>query len=588
MPAFSYIPGMIPDTPEMLMLAAAIGPGVLGLLILVWWMTVSRAGWQESIFGLVGVLAALGVSIALAHRTMQDIPPIALITLPMGLAGFAFGVILLGRKRPKIRTVTAVLLAAAGFGFSALNRNEGMRGNAAFDLDWRWNASSEEQLLLAKQTGENSDMSAATFTSEQIEQWVAQPEWPGFRGPARDGQYDGPAINTDWSNSPPELLWKVPVGPGWSSFVVAGKLLFTQEQRGPHEAIVCYSADDGQEVWVQQIESRFEESLGGPGPRATPTIAAGSLFVQGANGQLLRLNASNGQIVWETDLRKIADREPPTWGFSSSPLIVDSVAIVHAGGEGDKGTLAFDIETGDLTWSAPAGDHSYSSPQLTELAGQQNVLMLTNNELTLIDPKTGKVRMTHEWQHNGYRALQPQLVDGDSLLLPSGLGTGTRRIKVTKDDSGWSAEEIWTSRFFKPDFNDLVVHDGYIYGFDVAIFACIDLQTGDRVWKKGRYGSGQVLLLKESKALLVVSEKGEIVLLKADPSGHHELARIEAVEGKTWNHPVVVGDRLYLRNGKEAACYRLPPTQSNEITTLGNEAPKSDDETESVAAPQES
>ncbi len=552
MPAIRYLPRSMDDPPQALMFAASIGPALLGILILVWWITFSRASWRECLYGLVGVAAVFGLGLALADKSMLELPPIALLTLPMGLAGFAIGVILLSHRSPLARTSVAVLLAAIGFGYSALQRNEGMWGNYALELDWRWNPSPEEQRLVAR-AGEG----ATVLSDDQIRQWIADPQWPEFRGAGRNSQYKGPAINTDWSAQPPELLWKIAVGPGWSSFAVAGELLLTQEQRGEMEAIVCYSTETGQEIWVQQIESRFEESLGGPGPRATPTIAAGALFALGANGQLMRLNPTDGEIVWQSDLREIAARDPPTWGFSSSPLIVDSVVVVHAGGEGDKGILAFDINSGELAWSAPSGDHSYSSPQLVELAGEQHLLMLTNQGLTLLDPKTGATRLDYPWQYNGYRALQPQLVDGDSILIPTGIGTGTRRIRVSKNDSAWSAEEQWTSRFMKPDFNDMVVHDGYIYGFDTTTFSCVDLATGQRVWKRGRYGAGQVLLLEQSDTLLVVSEKGSIVLLKADPSGHQELAKLDAIQGKTWNHPVVVGDRLYMRNGREAACYRL-------------------------------
>ena len=404
MPAIRYIPRMIEDAPDALMFASAIGPAILGILILLWWLTLSRAGWTEALIGLVGLAAAFGLTIALSDKTMQDTPPIALITVPMGLAGFAIGAIVFGNNRPLVRTFTAVVLAAIGFGYSALNRNEGMRGNAVFELDWRWNPSAEETMLLAKASSANADATPMAVSTEMLSQWIAQPEWPAFRGEERNSQYDGPAISTDWSSHPPELKWKIPVGPGWSSFAVAGDLLFTQEQRGPMEAIVCYSAETGAEIWVQQIESRFEESMGGPGPRATPTIASGALFVIGANGQLMRLNSADGAILWQTDLREVAKREPPMWGFSSSPLVVDSLVIVHAGGEGDKGTLAFDIETGKLIWSAPAGDHSYASPQLAQLGGEQHVLMVTNQGLNLLDPETGETRLTHQWEHSGYRA----------------------------------------------------------------------------------------------------------------------------------------------------------------------------------------
>ena len=166
--------------------------------------------------------------------------------------------------------------------------------------------------------------------------------------------------------------------------------------------------------------------------------------------------------------------------------------------------------------------------------------------------------MEYDWKHGGYRALQPQLVDAGSVVLASERSTGTRRVKLTGTENGFSTEEMWTSRNLKADFNDFVVHDRNIYGFDGGIFACIDLQTGDRQWKGGRYGKGQVLLLEYSGLLLVISERGEGVLVKATPEDHVELSKLKLLNGKTWNHPVVVGDRLFVRNGQEAACYQLP------------------------------
>ena len=272
----------------------------------------------------------------------------------------------------------------------------------------------------------------------------------------------------------------------------------------------------------------------------------------------MRLNAMTGDIIWQADLRLIADRDPPIWGFSSSPLVFGSVVIVHAGGSGEKGTLALDRQTGDLRWSAPAGDHSYCSPQPCTLYGETLVLMLTNAGMNVLDPRTGEDLLDYQWKHQNYRALQPQLVDDDTILIPTGTGMGTRRIRIAKKADQFAAEEMWTSRSLKPDFNDFVVYQGHIYGFDGAVFTSVEVETGKRNWKRGRYGKGQVLLLEDPGLLLIATEKGDVVLLKADPSAHRELARIKAIEGKTWNHPVVVGDRLYIRNSQEAACYRLP------------------------------
>jgi len=220
--------------------------------------------------------------------------------------------------------------------------------------------------------------------------------------------------------------------------------------------------------------------------------------------------------------------------------------------------LAFDIASGALRWSVAAGSDSYSSPQLNSVAGEDLVLMLSNEGLLFVDPATGKERLNYAWKIKNYRALQPAFVGTDTALLPTGMNTGTRAIRITKTNGQLAAEELWTSRNLKPDFNDLVTHQGFAYGFDGGIFTCVDLKTGERKWKGGRYGKGQVLLLENSGLLLVADEQGRVVIIQADPNGHAEVDSFRAIEGKTWNHPVLVGDRLYLRNSQEAACYQLP------------------------------
>jgi outer membrane protein assembly factor BamB len=348
------------------------------------------------------------------------------------------------------------------------------------------------------------------------------------------------------------------MGPAWSSFAVAGDLLFTQEQRGPKEVVVCLQAKSGQEIWTQSIETRFYEALGGPGPRATPTLAEGGVFVTGANGAVMRLDPVTGAIVWKQELQAVATRTPPMWGFAASPLVTVGVVIVYAGGAGDKGVVAFDARTGSLRWAAAAGDDSYSSPQLNTIAGEQAVLMLTNEGLRLLDPATGALRLNYQWKVSVYRAVQPQVIEDDTVLLPTGMSNGTRAVRLSRTGGQLTAEERWTSRSLKPDFNDFVTYQGHAYGFDGRAFGCIELKAGERKWKGGQYGNGQVLLLENSGLLLVLTEQGRAVLVRPDPERHVELASFAVLEGKTWNHPVVVGNRLYVRNSQEAACYELP------------------------------
>ena len=549
-----FVPDLVQDGPSTIWMASAFGPFLISLVLFGWWLFASRARWTERVVGLLGIIGILALVSAFSDPSMRG-PLFIVMTIPMATVAFTFGLVLFSQRLSFQRTLIALLLSFVGAGFSALLKTDGVWGNFAFGLNWRWNNSPEDNFLAKRQSpSKDSTLAKAELPVSSFQ----NPEWPGFRGPNQDGIQHGTSISPDWKSNPPKELWRIRIGPAWSSFAVAGNYLVTQEQREKSEAVVCYEAETGKQVWEQLIESRFFEALGGLGPRATPTISNGSIYAMGAEGWLLKLNANNGEVVWKVDLRKVADREPPMWGFSSSPLVDSGIVSIHAGGKGDKGILAFDAETGELRWSAPAGEQSYSSPQMITFQDQRIMVLLSNEGAHFLDPSTGRSLFNYDWPHQGYRALQAQVVDANKLLIPTGMGTGTRLIELASSDGNLTAKEVWTSRNMKPDFNDLVVHEGYLYGFDNAIFACVDLKDGRQTWKGGRYGKGQVLLLADSDLLIVLSEKGELVLLKASPDSMDELAKIAAMDGKTWNHPVVVGERLYVRNAEEAVCYQLP------------------------------
>ncbi len=553
--ASRFLTLLFEDLSIFIMMVGIFGPIVFGVLLLLWWSFASRATGKERIVGILCVIAIAAITFAIIDKSMIG-PGMMRTTVPMGLGLFGLTAILCANILSFKRTVIILLVTMFGFGFSSLLRSEGMWGNFELGLHWRWVPSAED-LLLAGQDGK-SNIELSKKRISEFDGYLKNPEWPAFRGNLRNGIQEGIALATDWNQDVSSPLWKIPVGPGWSSFSVAGEMLFTQEQRGEMETIVCYDSKSGNEIWTQQINSRFSDPLGGPGPRATPTIAKGQLFVMGGNGHLISLDPKTGDIVWKKDIRKVADREPPGWGFSSSPLVVKSLVIVHAGGKDDKGTLAFDIKTGELKWSASAGDHSYSSPNLITVAGEKVVAMLTNKELNLLNPADGKVLLNYPCESMGHRVVQPQVVEEDYILIGDAAGEGTVKLHITKKDDQWLAESVWSSRYLKPDFNDFVIYQGHLYGFDGMIFTCISLEDGKRKWKRGRYGKGQVLLLEEAGQLLVLSEEGDVVLLKADPSAHTELAKFHAIDGKTWNHPVIIGDRLYVRNSEQAAAFRLP------------------------------
>ena len=552
-----FLPDFVQDGPSMIWMASAFGPFLIGLLIMGWWVFASRARWVERLLGVFGLIGVLVLVLSAADPSMKG-PLVAVMTIPMAIAGFAIGLVAFAQKLSFQRTLFALAMALLAAGFTTLVKSDGVWGNFAFGMDWRWNKSPEQKFLERRSTAKlDSTVEKISLSEKAFE----SPEWPNFRGPNQDSSQHGLKFSDDWKTNPPKEMWRIAVGPAWSAFVVAGNYLVTQEQREDSEAVVCYAADSGKQVWEHSIPSRFYEGLGGLGPRATPTISRGAIYAMGAEGWLIKLNALTGELVWKVDIRKAAQRDPPMWGFSSSPLVDGDLVSIHTAGKANNGIMAFDIANGELKWSAPAGEQSYASPQIVSLHGQKLLALLSNEGVHLLEPATGKSVFNYDWPHMGYRALQTQVVDQNRLLIPTGLGTGTRLIEVSESGGKLDAKELWTSRKMKPDFNDIVIHRGYCYGFDNAIFGCLDLKDGSQKWAGGRYGKGQVLLLADSDLLLVLSEKGELVLLRASPESFKELAKIQAMEGKTWNHPVVVGDNLYIRNAEEAVCYRLPVVQ---------------------------
>lgn len=383
-------------------------------------------------------------------------------------------------------------------------------------------------------------------------------DWPEFRGADRTGAVPSVEIHTNWTTNPPKERWRQPVGPGWSSFTVVDGRVFTQEQLGPDELVVCRDAETGEQLWTHAESTRFEEAVAGAGPRSTPTFAEGWLYAQSANGTVLCLNAGSGAVRWKFDLVRETGSEIPQWGFSASPLVHSGLVTVFGGAPG-KALVSLHAETGQLAWASGDGKLSYCSPQLFSVRGLDQLLMCTSRGLVACEPESGTVLWEHEWPTEGIaRIVQPCQLENGDFLIGTGLGVGTRRIAVEHRDNVWSTREVWSTVRFKPYFNDFVIHNGHLYGFDGAIFMCAGLDDGEVRWRTRGYGSGQALLLSEQGVLLIISEKGELAVVTATSDKHEELSRLPSIDGKTWNHPAVAHNRLYVRNGAEAVCYDLP------------------------------
>jgi outer membrane protein assembly factor BamB len=587
------VPVLSPD----FMVFGVFGGLIGGLAVVLWWLFFSRAPWSERLGAIVLMVVALFLTSRLIDKSiatgaMGMLFPV--LAIPVLGPAFVAWAVATRRLSDSVRRATMAATILLACGVWTLVRTGGFTGSFKNDLGWRWSKTPEERLL-AQGGDEPAVVPAAPTAAETPQQHTVpaggkptappsapaatvshkerlvvragdrpeplpavlagartEADWPGFRGADRNGIATGVRIVTDWKASPPVELWRRPIGPGWSSFAVRGDLLYTQEQRGDDEVVACYSASTGKPVWRHRDAARFWESNAGAGPRATPTLSKGRVYTLGGTGIVNVLDAGSGAVVWSRNAASDTGAKIPTWGFAGSPLVVDDVVVVAASGV----LVAYDLATGDPRWFGPKGEEGYSSPQLLTIDGVPQVLLLSGSGLTSVAPADGKVLWDHAWK--GYPIVQPAQTPEGNVLISVTESSGTRRIAVAHGPGGWTAQERWTSMGLKPYFNDFVVHRGHAFGFDGSILACIDLQDGKRKWKGGRYGNGQLVLLPEQDLLLVMSEEGELALVSATPEQFTELARFPALEGKTWNHPVLVGDLLLARNGEQMAAFRLP------------------------------
>jgi outer membrane protein assembly factor BamB len=546
-------PGSLPH-----FLCMAFGPMACSVALIAWWLLASRVRVVDRLLGGGLFLLLVAGCLLAAHPTMRSgIVFYALPSATTGLVIVAWGT--RGWTWPRRRRCLAATLSGLMVVW-LLFRVDGLDGSfrAAFRL--RGTSTAEDRYLAS--TDRSRDAASAGESESPPPALQVRPgDWPGFRGARRDGRAEGVAFAADWSASPPRELWRRAIGPGWSSFAVVDGHLFTQEQQGEEELVVCYRAADGTVRWVNRHPSRFFETVAGAGPRATPTFDDGQLFTMGGNGTVQCLDAATGSRIWLREAQADTGADVPIWGFSSSPLVIGGRVIVFAGASAGKSVVAYDRQTGEIAWTAGEGRMSYCSAQHVRLGDTDAVLMSTETGLQMFDPETGRSWGVYAWKIGSMPIVQPQMLDGGRVLFPAGYGAGTRLLQPQPRGAEWELAEVWHSKDLDPYFNDCVVSDGFAYGFDGKIFTCVDLQTGRRRWKGGRYGYGQVLLLPDIKLLMVLSETGSVVLVQATPEQHREVARFQAVEGKTWNHPVVAHGRLYVRNGEQAACFALAPAR---------------------------
>jgi outer membrane protein assembly factor BamB len=448
------------------------------------------------------------------------------------------------RRRARMAIIATVALLAGAAAASL--RVRGVSGDLVPILTWRW--SEEPAAAVAPATP------AAPTTTVEL---AGLADYPQFLGPDRRAVLAGLDLARDWSASPPREVWRTAVGPGWSGFAVSGRRAVTQEQAAGDELVVCRDVADGTVLWVRRDAARYDSTMAGVGPRATPTITDDAVYAMGATGLLNALALADGRSLWTVDVMQDNGASIPDWGCSGSPLVTDDLVVVNAGGTGGRSLVAYDRATGERVWSAGSDEASYASPELMTLAGRAQIVMVNRESVTGHDPGTGVVLWTFSWPGRTPKVAQPLQLTPGSLLVSAGYGLGCAGLAIEPDDDGGLAvRALWRSRALKAKFTNVVHHEGLVYGLDDGVLTCIDPTRGRRQWKDGRYGHGQLVLVDD--LLLIQAENGDVVLVEASPVERRELTRFAALDDKTWNTPALAGRYLLVRNDLEAACYELP------------------------------
>ncbi len=461
------------------------------------------------------------------------------------------------RFRVKTRALGLGGLILAGLVLKSFLRVDGTVDGTGLPR-WVWRGARQDATPVAAAPDSKRDI------PERLAGLPGLEDVPQFMGPDRTGVLPVARFSTQWNTAAPRELWRRPIGLGWSAFAVIGDQAWTQEQAGDDERVICLDLATGKTRWVHSERTRFSEWQGGDGPRATPTLQGGRVYATGGTGILVCVEAATGRLVWRRSVLEENGLGNITWGTSASPLLVDDLVVVTGGRGSGAVVFAYRKADGAPAWKAGSGDASYASPILATLAGRRVILSNNAVSLTAHDPATGRLLFEHPWGGAKWpKASQPVVLPGDRVFVSAGYGMGCQIVQVTAGEAGTTsgsgtlrAETAWKGLTLKTQFNSPGLKDGFLYGLDDGLLACVDANTGRRVWKDGRFGSGQTLIVGD--VIVVQNENGTVHACGASPEGFRDFGRIAALSSKTWNHPTVAGRYLLVRNDREATCWELP------------------------------
>lgn len=396
----------------------------------------------------------------------------------------------------------------------------------------------------------HQELQAATLPEDQRP--VRPGDWPGWRGPLRDGVSRETGLLTAWPEQGPKVLWQTPMSTGYSSMVVADGRLYTMQRRGDNEQVLCLDAKTGKEHWAYSTPVQYSNEYGG-GPRSTPMVDGDRVYTVGVTGILTCLDTQTGKKVWDHDLLREFNAKNLTWGVSFAPLVDGNLVFVMPGGPDGGSLAAFDKKDGKLVWKSQDDRPGYSAPNAATLAGVRQVLFFTGVALVSADPETGKFLWRWPWPTSHDCNVATPIVRGDYVFIASGYGKGCAMLKVVKDGDGLKVERVYEHNNFCDHHSGSVLVGEHIYGFNEATLTCLDFRSGDVVWKKNGFGKGT--LLAADGHLIVLGENGKLALIEATPERFREKSSFRFSSQRCWTLPVLSDGRLYVRDEEKLVCY---------------------------------
>ena len=400
-------------------------------------------------------------------------------------------------------------------------------------------------------------------------------DWPSYRGPNGDGVTKA-KLGKIWDKAGPAQVWKVEATKGFSSMAVSGGLavtLVTRDHEGSEtEHCVALDAATGKELWAVPLklakyqgggDSGTGDNKGGDGPRSTPTLSDGKVYVYGSNLDLYCFDAKTGKEDWSKDVTGDYKGKNISWSNATSPIVEGDLVIVGGGGKG-AAFLAFDKERGTLKWKEGDDTITHATPTAATLLGERQVIFFMKSGLTAVSPKNGKILWQQPYKFNVSTAASPVVFE-NIVYCSAGYGVGSAAYEVKKSGSNYETSELWRVEGdgLNNHWSTPVVHGGHLYGmfsfkkYGDGPVKCVDIRTGKELWSKEGFGPGNVILSNDK--LLALSDKGELVIIEAKPDAYTELARADVLEGKCWSTPTLAGGFIFARSTKEAACFAVAP-----------------------------